>query len=510
VAIAGAEAGGQDLQTSLDVAAQSPGDEIMQQERSIHAPVTGDIGTPQSSALFGSRREFMVLLLLAFAGLFSITAHMRGAGGDSLGVTVVTQNILRHSSLTLKGEEAAFFRDDKGGYRYQVIESNGKVEYYFPLGPVIIALPAVTIANLMGVDAASQKKTFGVRNDQALQAIHMLACLYLIIAITYVFARAWFGPGLSAAFAILTLYGSIVGPTISTAFWSIDPEIVLTGLSVLILRDRASAQTWLRGAALGVILFLGFLCRPTFAIFILCVFAYLALRNRPMFFVAAPVAAAFLGGFILLSEYHFGTYLPPYYLASRLSSEQALTALHGLLLSPSRSIFIYTPILLVLPFICAGGFVRDNRAWMIMLTAAIVLQFATNVVFPDWWGGKSFGPRILTNMSFLACLVTIEALGHIAPRWRRTAFAIVFPIWALGLAVNLTGLVNDSTNWWNEFPSVDDFPAAIFDWRFPQVLTVSQQRLDAKCQAQMPELPPDKRGACPQPYRGGWSGWQSR
>jgi hypothetical protein len=482
----------------------------MLQEQSIPESAAGGSAMRRGSALFGSRRGIMVLLVLAFAGLFSMAGHMRAAGGDPLGTMVVAQNILRHLSLTLEGEEAAFFRSDNGGYRYQVTESRGKVEYYFPLGPVIIALPVVGLANLLGVDAASQKKTFGVRNDQALQAVHMLVCVYVIIGISYIFARAWFGPALSVAFAILTLYGSIVGPTVSTGFWSIDPEIVLTGLSLLALRDGAGAHARRRGAALGVVLFLGFLCRPTFALFILCVFAYLAVRNRPMLFVAGPVAAALLGGFILFSEYHFGTYLPPYYLASRLSSAHALTALHGLLLSPSRSIFIYSPVLLVLPFVWAGGFVRGNRAWMIMLTAAIALQFAADVFFPDWWGGKSFGPRILANMSFLACLLAIESLGHMASGSRRHALAIVFPIWALGLAVNLTGLVNDSTNWWSEFPSVDDYPAAIFDWRFPQVLTVNQQRLDAKCRAQMPELPPNKRGACPQPYRGGWSGWQSR
>ena len=482
----------------------------MLQEQSIPKPAVGGTLMPRAPVFFGSRREIMVLLALAFAGLFSIAGHMRAAGGDPLGTMVVAQNILRHSSLTLEGEEAAFFRSDNGGYRYQVNESHGKVEYYFPLGPAIIALPVVGFADLLGVDAASQTKNFGVRNDQALQAVHMLVCVYLIIGITYIFARAWFGPALSAVFATLTLYGSIVGPTVSTGFWSIDPEIVLTGLSLLLLRDGAGAHARRRGMALGVVLFLGFLCRPTFALFVLCVFGYLVLRNRSMLFVAAPIAAALLGGFILFSEYHFGSYLPPYYLASRLSSAHALTALHGLLLSPSRSIFIFSPIVLVLPFVWASGFVRGNRAWMMMLTAAIALQFATNVFFPDWWGGKSFGPRILANMSFLACLLTIESLGHMASGSRRNALAIVFPIWALGLAVNLTGLVNDSTNWWNDFPSVDDYPAAIFDWRFPQVLTVNRERLDAKCKAQMPELPPDKRGACPQLYRGGWSGWQSR
>jgi hypothetical protein len=480
---------------------------IVHQTQSINGR---GIAMPRASALFGSRREIMALLVLAFAGLFFLAGHMRSAGGDPSGTMVVAQNILRHSSLTLEGEEAAFFRGDDGKYRYQVIESQGKVEYYFPLGPVIIALPVVGVANLLGVDAASQKRTFGARNDQILQTVHVLACVYLVIGITYVFARAWFSPALSAAFAILTFYGSIVGPTVSTGFWSLDLEIVLTGLSLLLLRSGTSARSWWRGALLGVLLFMGFLCRPTFALFILCVFGYLALRNRRMLFVAAPVAAALLGGFILFSEYHFGTYLPPYYLASRLSSADALTALHGLLLSPSRSVFIYTPILLVLPFIWAGGFVRGRRAWMIMLTGAIALQFATNVFFPDWWGGKSFGPRILTNMSFLACLLTIESLGHMKSRARRTALAIVFPVWALGLAVNVTGLVNDSVHWWNEFPSVDVYPALIFDWRFPQVLTINQERLDAKCRAQMPELPPDKRGACPEPYRGGWSGWQSR
>ena len=438
------------------------------------------------------QRSCMVLII-TIGALPVLAGHVRYAGSDAKGVTVVAQQMLKTGNISLTGKQADYFRSKKGDVDHHTIYLNGRIEYFFPLGPVLLVMPFVAEGNLLGADFTARKA------DWKLQQKLVYGVAVVSLALLYAFSRSAFSRLGSLAAAYGFFYGSLLAPTISGAFWSIDSEIVITGLVILVVWEGQHPICRRLAVLIGVLLFLGFLCRPTFATFILPIFIYLAIKDRRALTYATLVSAAFFAMFVAFSEVHYNSYLPPYYLASRLSTERAWSALWGLLVSPSRGVLIFCPFLIILAFCAFLVEKRRNSSLLKILALSMLMQFLACIFFPKWWGGESFGPRTLANFSFLGCVVTIGVIGglpcriNIQAKWSLAAALLV------GIVVNLPGVLSDYTRLWNEFPDPGSDQRIVFDWRFPQFLTISKARLVEKCLVQSQISSLKEKPSCPNP-----------
>ncbi len=419
----------------------------------------------------------------------ALLGKLPDVNADARGTTVVAASILDHGSLTLAGDAAGFFRTSRGVYTKQVSATRHGVEYAFPLGPVFIAMPVVLVAKLAGISA--------LRHDALLQTFLVGVSILLTLTLTYLVARRSFNTLTSATASILIFFGTLIGPTISGAFWSLDCEIVLIGAVVLTLEDETRRRPIPGGIALGVLLFLGFLCRPTFAAVIVCAFAYLAVLDRRKLVWAAMVAALLLVGFIGVSESHFGTYLPPYYLASRLSPINSWSAALGLLASPSRSIVIFSPVLAYLPFAMYYGLRSRCRIFVAMLAMMMFADFLANVMFWKWWAGFSYGPRISADLTYTGCLLILIVIGTLSGPKRKRAIRVATALLVLGLPIGFAGIFCRETRLWNSYPSVDDHPQVVWDWRYPQFLSLTAARVREKCVSETRDLSIGVNQTCP-------------
>src|SRR5207253_11442480 len=86
--------------------------------------------------------------------------------------------------------------------------------------------------------------------------------------------------------------------------------------------------------------------RPTFAVHIASMTVYLLIFYRPLFLKYAITGAAWFSGFVIYSWIHFHRVVPSYYQPSRLQFQVFWTALAGNLISPSRGVLIYVPVIL--------------------------------------------------------------------------------------------------------------------------------------------------------------------
>jgi hypothetical protein len=114
-----------------------------------------------------------------------------------------------------------------------------------------------------------------------------------------------------------------------------------------------------------------------------------------------------------------------------------LAGLYGLLFSPGKSVFLYVPLLLALPF-AAAPFVRRFRPEAALVGSLAAITLLQSALWWIWWGGWGWGPRFLVPlMPFLTLMlgVLIER-----PIWRRIIFLVLLP---LSLAVNLLGILVD-------------------------------------------------------------------
>ena len=113
----------------------------------------------------------------------------------------------------------------------------------------------------------------------------------------------------------------------------------------------------------------------------------------------------------------------------------------GLLFSPGRSVFLYSPILIA----ALVGLVllwREHRALAATLVAIIVANLAFYGIYPAWWGGWGWGPRYLVpTMPFL-----ILPLLPLLQRWHdlpRTARRAIYGLAAAGVVVQVLDISLD-------------------------------------------------------------------
>ena len=204
-------------------------------------------------------------------------------------------------------------------------------------------------------------------------------------------------------------------------------------------------------------------------------FAYLFVTDRRALLICGTTLALFMALFMgwSLSEYHM--LLPPYYSASRLGWSHVGTALRGTFLGPSRNILIFNPFIPVL--IAVFWMSRRLSRQALLLPCAFAASglgfFVINIASPEWTGFWSYGPRLSCTMAFLFFVCCLCLWGELANRKLIKGYflGVLIVAQVAGLAINLPGLYNPYTWYWNSFPNITQHadPVAL-DWRFPQFM----------------------------------------
>lgn len=438
-------------------------------------------------AVRSSQAYLYILAVVGFVAL--LLGQVEATRSDSFGTLVISQSLVQNGTVQLD-KYHEFFLKDNGDYDMVVQQQGGHLYPYFPLGVPVLSTPVVALANLAGFDMRSY--------DSAGQRALAAAVGALTIVILTWIAALYFPPALAALLGVLGFFGTVIGPTMGMALWSIDYEIALVGLAAIMLLNHARGRP-ARGFAwlLGVILFFAYLCRPTAAAVILPTFGYLLLADRRSLLITAATSAALLVLFMGWSWGEYGTSLPPYYAGSRLSLDHIGEALWGAFLSPSRNLLIFNPFLVALALFAWKGrhLPREKRLLPLTFLAMGAAYFLINISAPDWSGIWSYGPRLYTTMVFVSLISCLCLLGELRATGASTmgTFLLTATL-TIGAAINLPGLYNPYTWYWNAFPDAEHNTTQIMlDWRFPQFAT-TRERLVEKYEVQSAEygLPVDQ------------------
>jgi hypothetical protein len=290
----------------------------------------------------------------------------------------------------------------------------------------------------------------------------------LTVWVQYRIALLFLPPGGAVALALLFAFG--------TTAWSLTSRnlyphgltlLLLSGALYTLLTPPSPRSYWFA----GLLLALAFCVRPSNAVSCVVLALYVAIHQRRYLtaFVlgALPIAAVFFA--YQFTERH--SWIPLYLTAPR-NSTSFMEGVTMNFFSPSRGLFVFTPVFLIS---LVGVALALRRRWCFPLTgylAAILVLHA--LVVMTIWPGHCYGPRYFADMTHLFVFFLIPAILW----WReqsgpaRTALAAGFlALAACGVFVHAHGATSIAANQWSALPAnVDDARWRVWDWSDPQFL----------------------------------------
>jgi hypothetical protein len=220
--------------------------------------------------------------------------------------------------------------------------------------------------------------------------------------------------------------GTCVWSMSSQSLWQQAPTVFLLSLGLLCVTRSDRDRAW--SACAGAAFAAAVVCRPT-ALLVGAAFCVgLALRDRR---AVGPFVLGSLPFAVFLAVYNASMFGSPFKFGQ--TETAAATALSktgssavwqtplwvglpGLLVSPARGLLIFSPFL---GFALWGAWlVWKVEAWRSLrpASAAFILLMILSSLWFDWWGGHSFGYRLIADLMPLLALLLLPALERIEQR----------------------------------------------------------------------------------------------
>lgn len=322
--------------------------------------------------------------------------------GDTIPAELLPISLLTEGNLDFNE-----FVDGRLPYWFR---AQGKhVVSYYPILPGLLNVPAYAVAHWTGGDLYELRFRLSLITAMLAASLSVLF-VYLTLARLLEFRSRALG------FALVYAFATEVWSVASHGLFQHGPALLFlsTGL-YLIVRSRPG------GIALsGLLLALGVLTRPTNIGIALPLAVYVALRHRarlPAFLGFAAIPLVLHG---LYAWKYWGTpFSPAQPVAPGNFSGDPLQGLAGLLVSPSRGLFVFSPIFLFSIPAAVAAFRRpadERRVLLRCLAVGVLLVLGIYSRWVLWWGGHSFGYRIILELA----LPLVVLIASDWPRIRNT------------------------------------------------------------------------------------------
>jgi hypothetical protein len=379
------------------------------------------------------RRLGVASLLLFLAVLIAYLANGRTIGaGDTLPAAYLPWSLIREGNFDL--DEFPILHDETARRIYPLLDGipyylqyrNGHYLSAYTPGPGVLALPVYLVPVMLGVKADSAWAAYLEKLSAAI--ITALSVVFLYWALLGVTTRGW-----ALVIALVYALGTSSLSMSSQALWQHGPSQLCLSLALYFL-VRGLAEDRFLGYA-GLPMAAAVVMRSTDLLLVLPVAAWIvwAHRRRALTLVlwALPPAVALAVYYAV----YFGT--PDHGPGHTTAPVWALFAgmplregLPGLLLSPSRGLFVYSPVLL---FSVAGMIAvwrRGPALWRALSLGPpmVVLLISKWII---WWGGHSWGPRLLADLDPILCFFLYPVFSCLDRRRLVKAVFVALALWSV-------------------------------------------------------------------------------
>jgi dolichyl-phosphate-mannose-protein mannosyltransferase len=398
--------------------------------------------------------------------------------GDTLPARYLPLSILREGNFDL--DEFTFLQDPtKFPNQWFIRYANGHVVSDYPVGAAVLAIPFY-VPSALGRVAAESPVVEDLEKVAAATIVALSAmALYLTLRRLTTATDALL---ITAVYAL----GTTSLSESSQALWQHGAsQLALAAALYCLVRGRREARwTALAGFPLAVAI----VSRPSDVLLAVPIGLYV-LFHRPRqlagFLLSGLPAAAFQ---LWYNATTFGNPFRVQFFFSVTTAVRELPAggggwttpmwdgLTGVLVSPSRGLLVYSPFVLFSLLGMAVVWRRGGDRLLRYLTPGVVLTVLLYSKWGIWWGGSSYGPRLLADLGPVLALLLYPITPLLARRPALRAVFVALVVWSIG--AHAVGAFVDDRSWnWNGNVVVDRFPDRLWSWSDNQLVNPARDGL---------------------------------
>ncbi len=311
-------------------------------------------------------------------------------------------------------------------------------------GPGLAALPVfAAVRAWIGEDLRTRPGAlwFAARLAASLLAAASVAFVYLV-------ARHWCERRYALLVAMAYAVGTSVWSATSQTLWQHPTStFFLTLGTYFLVRAREEVPA---AAAAGAAFSAAVACRPTSLAFAVAAAVFL-LSNRRAFAAylgaSLPIAigVAAFNTYFLGSPFKVGQVAAIGAIADDAWRTSFWEGLGGILVSPSRGLFVFSPFLVIGVAGATVAWRRDEYAPLRPLTIAVPIVLMAHAKWAAWWGGYSYGYRIIVDLAPVLAVLMVPAIRAVlATRPRRFVFAASL---AWSVLLQALGVASEGGDW---------------------------------------------------------------
>ncbi|GIK39162.1 MAG: hypothetical protein BroJett011_29950 [Chloroflexota bacterium] len=393
-----------------------------------------------------SLAAFLALLLF---GVYMVTFDGTLHSTDGLSMLAVAENVAKHGRFDTRQLE---------DWENVSLGMDGQPYTKYPLGPTLLMLPFVLLALTV--------PPLGV-----IQTTLVLMPLSTALAMPYVYLsarRLGYAPKVATVLTLLAGLASMAWPR--TRDLVADPLILWCFIASFYYALTYRQDHCLKDAALlGVVLGLAVLHKAANIVVVPFFCWYMVapeansfdwrLLKKSSWRALLIAGAGWTAGLLIIGVYNFmrfGSLFETGYEAG--FTTPVWLGVAGFIISPYKSIFLYTPLLVLIPFVVKQTW-RRHPLEVYLITAVFISQALVFAAWHDWGGGDSWGPRFLMPASGLALFLLLPFIQQAfqSNRWRWRASLILFGLLSLLLqllAISVRDYVYlDASDYWTPPPA---------------------------------------------------------
>lgn len=349
---------------------------------------------------------------------------------DCVAAPYVAWSLVRHGSLDLTS------CDDLTQHHPSELHAtpDGRLVSFRPIGSALAAVPFV--APCAAASATPPRTSVMLQLGKLTAATWVAAS-----AVLFFFLCRRLVPRAAALATVLYAFGTCLWSVASQSLWMHGPATFWVCAALLLLLPPEGTLLGFRRAAFaGLCLGLAVLTRPSSAFFPLATGVLWLLQRRGRLLVALGVGG--LGPLALHLALNASLYGSPFlggYLREGWDTQPPIwLSLGGLLIAPSRGLFVYSPALLLAPLGLVAVWRDEGRKPLLADWAgAAVMTALFYARWSEWRGGWCFGPRFFCEALPILCLLFALGYEMLSGRWWPRAATLLV---ALSVAVHLVGV----------------------------------------------------------------------